>query len=866
MRAAGSATVLDAVFLVLSISTYLLLRPHAQGTSLWFPPAGLALGHLLVTGRRGVPAVLVATVLGGLLSRSHEYAAAPLAAVAGDVVTAGWYGCVAAVLLRHGGRGAGFATYPALTRFVVLGLVVGPVGAVTGAMLPWHLLTGDPLDPTGWARGVLGHATAIATIAPAVPMLVRQAASGIRAAPTVAVRRRAELVAQALAVVLLPALFVLTGQGSHPELVLLPLALVPLVWLAFDTDLGRAHAVLAVCGTALGAAADLRFGDGRASFQLQTVMFSGAVATLFASAGMAGEARASRGAELQSRRWQALVEAAPAVVARIGADGRWHAEGPHPGGDVLERAARVPEVVAAVLAGVPATVQWAPEWAPERAPAGAPPGAGDDTGRRFVTRVTPLPDGETLAVTTETTRLHSAEIALAWERSHDRETDLPNRDLLVATADQALAEGLTACLLLVDIDHTTRRAALLDVDPARLLLVLGERLRDLLDPDDLRRGTALVARVGTDQFGLLLPVDVGAARGYADRVLAVVRAPLHGAGVPFAIGAWAGIAALDGGPSGRGAREALRRAEAALQAAAEQGRGHVVVLDGLSVRTSTERARLSGEVAHAVGRGELDVVFQPDVTLADGRLTGVEALVRWRRPEGYAAQTESFVRLSEELGTVRAVDDWVMEESLRAMGGWRRDHAGPDGVLDLELGLNVSALSLTDDLPQRLAQACARHAVPPGSVRLEVTETALADDGAATDVLRRVREQGVRVALDDFGTGYATLSRLRHLPIDVLKLDRSFLPSLAGDAPSQALVSLVLGLAGPLQVHVVAEGVETEEQRLVLVDLGCRRAQGYLFSRPTTAAAIDAMLTSGLPLLPAEPALPTLATVPVSPG
>jgi len=861
VRAAGSATVLDAVFLVLSVSTYLLLRPHSQGTSLWFPPAGLALGHLLVTGRRGVPAVVVATVLGGLLSRSHEYAATPTAALAGDLVTAGWYGLVAAALVRHGGRG-GAPSYPALTRFVVLGLVLGPVGAVTGAMFTAHMLTGDPLDPAGWARGVLGHATAIATITPAVPMLVRQAASGIRAAPTVAVRRRAELVAQALAVVLLPALFVLTGGGSHPELVLLPLALVPLAWLAFDTDLGRAHAVLAVCGTALGAAADLRFADGQATFQLQTVMFSGAVATLFASAGMAGEARASRGAELESRRWQALVEAAPAVVARIGTDGRWHAEGPHPGGDVLERAAAVPEVAAAVLAGVPATVQWAPgtasDWAPTE-PA-------DDTGRRFVTRITPLPDGETLAVTTETTRLHSAEIALAWERSHDRETDLPNRDLLVATADQALAEGLTASLLLVDLDHTTRRAALLDVDPARLLLLLGERLRDLLDPDDLRRGTALVARVGTDQFGLLLPVDVGAARGYADRVLVAVRAPVHGAGVPFAIGAWAGIAALDGGPAGRGARDALRRAEAALQAAAEQGRGHVVVLDGLSVRTSTERARLSGEVAHAVGRGELDVVFQPDVTLVDGRLTGVEALVRWRRPEGYAAQTESFVRLSEELGTVGAVDDWVMEESLRAMGGWRRDHAGPDGVLDLELGLNVSALSLTDDLPQRLARACARHAVPPGSVRLEVTETALADDGTATDVLRRVREQGVRVALDDFGTGYATLSRLRHLPIDVLKLDRSFLPSLAVDAPSQALVSLVLGLAGPLQVDVVAEGVETQEQRQVLIDLGCRRAQGYLFSRPTTAAAIDAILTAGLPLLPAGPALPSMATVPVSPG
>ena len=322
-----------------------------------------------------------------------------------------------------------------------------------------------------------------------------------------------------------------------------------------------------------------------------------------------------------------------------------------------------------------------------------------------------------------------------------------------------------------------------------------------------------------------------------------VRAPLPGQASALPVVAWAGVAALD--PE-REARASLQRAEAALQAAAElqandRRPGGVVVLDQLSVRTSAQRARLTGEVAQAVERGELDVAFQPDVCLRTGRLTGVEALVRWRRRRGFAAATDTFVQLAEEVGAVQAVDAWVMEESLRALGDWRARH----GALDLELGLNVSALSLAPDLAERLAQACARHEVPTSAVRIEITETALTDEGRATTVLAQVKERGFRVALDDFGTGYATLARLHRLPVDVLKLDRSFLPAVTEDQQARALVSLVLGLADALGMDVVAEGVETREQRDVLAALGCRRAQGYLWSRPTTGAAIAGMLAAG---------------------
>jgi EAL domain-containing protein (putative c-di-GMP-specific phosphodiesterase class I) len=251
--------------------------------------------------------------------------------------------------------------------------------------------------------------------------------------------------------------------------------------------------------------------------------------------------------------------------------------------------------------------------------------------------------------------------------------------------------------------------------------------------------------------------------------------------------------------------------------------------------------QLQSDLRHALEAGQLFLVYQPQADLRDGRLTGVEALVRWRRPRGFAAATDTFVQLAEEVGAVQAVDAWVMEASLRALGRWRAQPGGDE----LELGLNVSALSLTTRLPDELAECCARHGVPPGRVRIEVTETALGDEHLARTVLADVKDRGFRVALDDFGTGYATLARLHQMPVDVLKLDRSFLPSITDDDHARALVSLVLGLAELLGMDVVAEGVESPAQRDVLVALGCRRAQGYLYSRPTSAADIAAMLAAG---------------------
>ena len=397
--APSSRAALPVLYLGLSTLAFLLVggRHAGMGGSLWFPPAGVAFGYLLVAGWRSAWLVLVARLAGGLVMFPDRYAHDPLAACVTDVASTLAL-VLAAELLRRVARPD--SPYALLTRFLGLGVVLAPIGAASAAGL-LGAAHGQPLDAAAWARAVVGTATAVLTLTPA--FLVIAAPWTAAAAPTrsVPARRRWELAGQALLIVLIPATSLLTGGTDVRQLTLLPVALVPLAWTAADPDRRRGAAVLAVAGLALGAAAELRFGDSETTFRLQLVMFAGALASLFAVAGLVADALARDGAEVETTRWRALVEASPVAVARIGRDGRWRPEGA-PGadpdaaraaGDVLARAARVPGVAAAVAAGAPATVDW---------------GVDDDTGRRFVTRVTPLPDGDTLAVTTETTRLHSA--------------------------------------------------------------------------------------------------------------------------------------------------------------------------------------------------------------------------------------------------------------------------------------------------------------------------------------------------------------------------------------------------------------------------------------------------------------------------
>jgi EAL domain-containing protein (putative c-di-GMP-specific phosphodiesterase class I)/GGDEF domain-containing protein len=806
---------------------------HHQGpypVTMFFPPVGAVYAYLILRGPEGVPAAAVGVLLGNAVTMPRQLAAAPAVEIAHAVLLAGILGICAYPphrAWRH--RPAGTPVFGLLTLFVLSGLLAAPV-LVAAASYGLSELLGPPLRMVDLAQMVLGLTTGIASITPAclvgAVLLLGRPPSALR---TRVDGRRAALVPAAV-IVLAPVLALAVPGAQLRELWLLPLAAVPLVWISATGDLARSALVLAGCALLVGVLTGGLFDDGTELYRAQVMVLCCALASLYVAAACITEASTRLHQEAATTRWRALLAAAPAMVARVSADGTWRAEPDVTGltrdqGPGRQAAARqmlqaheLRELTEAIEDRHPRSVRWRSD--------------GEDP-RNFVTQVTPLPDGETLLVTTETTLADAAEAALAWERTHDRETGLPSRDLLLATAERAVAAGTPGILLVVDLDHLIRHAGLTGVDGPAVLRTLAQRLHDVFGTPS--GDGCMVARTADEQLAALVPGVEQLDPDDVAPLLAAVSTPVEIDAGRVPVRASVGLATLE---SPEGAREALRRAAVAAEASNERGDTQIVIADRLSLRTASEQARLVADVMAAVDNDELRVVYQPDVHPADGRLTGMEALVRWRRPGGRSVSTQDFVRVAEEAGAVPAIDDWVMRESLGQLARWQDDL----DVVEVELGINVSALSLTADLPARLDAECRRLGLAPGRIRLEVTETALGDDSRAIPVLHRARELGFRVALDDFGTGYASLSRLRTLPVDVIKLDRSFLASLVDDPATQALVGMILGLAEPLHMDVVVEGVETAAQRDILVQLGCQRAQGFLFARPAGAAAISELL------------------------
>jgi EAL domain-containing protein (putative c-di-GMP-specific phosphodiesterase class I)/GGDEF domain-containing protein len=864
------------LFLLVSIGLWGLVRLSGLDTpagAAWFPPAGLEFGYLALVGSRGIPLVLVARVLGQAVVFPAVLAADPGRMLAADVIAVGVL-AGAATLLRRSWRPQ--APVASLAWFVLTGLVLAPVGVLLGDAL-LAAVTGGELSAVAGRRlleSAVGQMTAIATIGPAVVQLVAAPRTDGRLGG--GRRGRVEAFAQALAVVLVPVAVALALVARPAELPLLLTALLPLVWVALRPDLRRATAGIAVAGLVIGFAAQRLLASPDAGLRVQVALLGCAVAALAVTATLDAAARGRRAARLRELRWTALLEASPVSVARVTRDGRWVPDtGSGERDRLLAHLATVPGIAQAVAHRSRSTVHWTmggqssitsppglipalrlpvaqrPTTSDEAQTRDSRPGnrpvatepvepralrsTGDRAGRSFETRVSPMPDGELLLITTETTRTMSAETALAWERTHDPDTGLPNRELLFAAAERAGADGVPASLVVVDVERLSRLSQLVGGDLSTAAVRVARRIELVLAERSGPDADAVVARVGDDRFAVLVQGGLGAALEAGRLIVDALRRPLGGAGESLHVRARVGVAELE---PGHDPRKSLRRASIAAQAAEEHGIDDVLVLDPLTASTTTQRVRLAGRVVDAADRDELDLFFQPDVRLPDGRLLGVEALVRWRPREGQTTATELFVHLAEETGTVAAVDRWMMEHALAEVGSWRRRSP----AVDMEVALNLSPASLTTDLPDRIAEACARHGVPPHRLRLEITENMLDDDNRARKVLWEARELGCRVALDDFGTGHATLSRLRRLPVDVIKLDRSFLHSVSDDRGSRALVELMVGLAGPLDLEVMAEGVETAAQRDTLIDLGCRRAQGYLFARPSPAPAVLRMM------------------------
>jgi EAL domain-containing protein (putative c-di-GMP-specific phosphodiesterase class I) len=251
--------------------------------------------------------------------------------------------------------------------------------------------------------------------------------------------------------------------------------------------------------------------------------------------------------------------------------------------------------------------------------------------------------------------------------------------------------------------------------------------------------------------------------------------------------------------------------------------------------------KTENQLAHAIDFDELRLAYQPIVALPEGRVVGVEALVRWQHPERGLVAPLDFIPIAEDTGLIVPIGNWVLERACRQAGEWRRSMpgAGP-----LSISVNLSARQLAQpDLPGLVAEVLRDTGVDPGDLHLEITESSLMEDpDAALAAMTELRGLGVRLVLDDFGTGYSSLAYVQRFPIAMLKVDRSFVADLGDDSPGGAIVAAVANMAHGLGVEVVAEGVETEDQAAAVQALGCAYAQGYLYGRPVPAEAMSILL------------------------
>jgi diguanylate cyclase (GGDEF)-like protein len=404
---------------------------------------------------------------------------------------------------------------------------------------------------------------------------------------------------------------------------------------------------------------------------------------------------------------------------------------------------------------------------------------------------------------------------------HDPLTGLPNRLHFQQRLERRLLTDGSAAVLLMDVDrfkevNDTLGHAAGDV----LLREAGSRVRAAV-PHALA-----VARLGGDEFALILPgAQLNEARLCAATVREALLHPLLMEGITLTVDASVGIAFAP--VHGTDAQELLRHADVAMYRAKRVRSGTEVYEPDADDHTA-RRLALVSELRDAIHGGDLELWYQPKAELATGAVHGVEALVRWRHAERGLVMPDDFIPVAEQTGLIDALTDWVLDEALRQHLAWRA-HG-----LQIGVAINVSTRSLHRETFERdVREALRRYEVDPSWLTLEITESAVLEDPEGAGVrLRTLRAIGVRVSVDDFGTGYSSLANLKSLPVDEVKIDKSFVRHLADEGDDAAIVQAVVQLVHRLGLAVVAEGVEDEASLALLRDMGCDSAQGYLLSRP----------------------------------
>ena len=455
---------------------------------------------------------------------------------------------------------------------------------------------------------------------------------------------------------------------------------------------------------------------------------------------------------------------------------------------------------------------------------------------------------QTLANVTSAYLINAQSRQLAQERSdqfrtdahHDALTGLPNRALLAQRlqhlALRAQRSHATAAVLFADLDgfkwvNDTHGHAAGD----RLLVQVAQRLTAVMRPGDT------LARVAGDEFVILCEelADTADALTLATRIQVELAAPFEVLpGTPVTMSASVGIAYA--GPGEAVSEQLIADADTAMYQAKHSGGGVHQVLDLHAARAAADRHRLEIDLRTAQDDGQLALAYQPIVRTTDGLVTGVEALLRWQHPQQGPVLASTAVRLAEQNGLISRIGEWVLEQACTDRTRWAAQH--PTRLLDLSV--NVSGHQLVEPgFSDTVARILTSTGMDPTALLLELTETVCIDDPErAQTVLHDLRKLGVRLALDDFGTGFCSLTYLHQFPIDMLKIDQSFVADLHYDHTALMIAAAVTELAHVLGMTVTAEGIETEQQHQDVVSIGCDLAQGFRYARPLTAAELGSRL------------------------
>jgi len=489
-------------------------------------------------------------------------------------------------------------------------------------------------------------------------------------------------------------------------------------------------------------------------------------------------------------------------------------------------------------------------------------GQGD---RVFHAQTSPIRSEEGLIVrldgtVQDVTERHRANEQIRYLAYHDSLTGLGNRLFFIERLEQSIRtarrRNQSIGVLFLDLDHFKRiNDTLGHTVGDELLRAVTDRLLRVVRESDLvarRRDSELepaVSRLGGDEFTVLIhdlddPQNLALV---ASRLLDTLVRPFELDGHEVVIGASIGIAAWPA--DGDSVDVLLRNADSAMYHAKEQGRNNYQFYRASMNATAHERLQVEEALRGAIERGEIEVHYQPKLALADGSITGFEALVRWRRPDGSLMLPGSFIPVAEQSGLIEALSVEVLRQTCEQIAEWQRDAAGrPDGTVP-RISVNFSAHQVRGtDSVDTIADLLRRTGAKARHLEIEITEsTVMRDEASVIAALNGLRALGITVSLDDFGTGYSSLSFLRRLPVDTLKIDMSFVRNIASDREDAELTRAIVSLGKARQLHVIAEGVETEEQRRLLTEWGCDEIQGFLISPAVPGPEASRMRSSSYP-------------------